>query len=145
MFKSLLYFLIISLISFTTFAAGTRTFSCNGTYDGDGAEFPLPSIHSETNYEESKVGTTIELIGDDSKVTLRGNLEIKGDKEFMKITLMVKESGLVIFNHNSQLGQPSQGKFNFVGLWLENFGNLNLNGKVVTPKSGSFQCQSYLN
>lgn len=137
--------MIFSISSFSVFASQTRTFSCNGGYDGKGANFPIVSIHFEANYEEAKNGTRLELAGEDSKVILTGSLDIKGTEEFLKVAVKFKDTGMLIYNNNSQLGHSSQGEFNFVGLWLENLGSIEVNGQIVIPKSASFQCQTYRN
>lgn len=137
--------LMISLMPTMGFTAQMRTFSCNGAYDGAGADFPILSIHFEANYEEAKNETEIEMTGEDSKIVLTGNLDVKGSEEFLKVTVKLKDSNLVILNNNSQLGYSAQGNFNFVGISLENLGSLDIHGKIVWPKSASFQCQTYRN
>lgn len=137
------FLLMLSLNSSDVFASQTRTFSCNGGYDGVGADFPIASIHFDASYEEAKEGTLLELAGEDSKVILTGTLSVKGSQEFLKVAVILKDSGMVIFNNNSQLGNSAQGKFNFVGVWLENLGVVEVNGKQVFPKFASFQCQTY--
>lgn len=145
-----IFFGIIALCLTSAFASysvtdQTRTFSCNGMYDGNGADFPMVALSSETIYTEAKETKVIELFGEDSKFYMTGSLHIKNELEFLKVRIQLKESGLVIFNHNSQLGQPAKGNFNFVGVWLEELGPIMVNGKQLFPKSASFQCQSYRN
>ena len=122
-----------------------RTFSCNGTYDGSDARFPIVTIHVETNYIEALEQTHLELLEEDSKVILTGSLIIKNAQEFLKIKIKLKESGLIIFNHNSHLGQASLGPFNFVGIWLEEVGQIRVSNEILSPKNASFQCQTYRN
>ncbi|MNL08031.1 hypothetical protein D3C87_1287350 [compost metagenome] len=137
--------LVISLImSNQAKAQLTRTFSCNGTYE-DGAGKPFVTIHVENVYEENFDGTRFELKGEDSRIKLTGILEIKKSQEFLSVRVQFKDSGLTALNHNSQMGMPGSAPFNFVGVWFEGVGLVEIEGKSVETKYASFQCQAYRN
>lgn len=137
--------LILSiLISISSFAATTRTFSCNGGYETESGQ-QISTIHDEVIYNESDENTNITLSGSDSLVLLTGKLTIQSGQEYMNVEVTLSDSGISMFNNNSQLGQDGTGDFNFVGLGLKNIGKILYEGQSNTVKSASFQCQSYQN
>lgn len=124
MVKNHLVILLIFFSSMQLFGNQKRTFSCGGIYDGSGPDFPFVSSHAELDYMESESNFKKTLQSEDPKFKLIGNIDIQDSKEFLKITVESKESGMIIINNNSQLGFPSDGSFNFVYLSLQNFATM---------------------
>lgn len=126
------------------FASDSKTFSCNGTYElNDGS--PSPSIHGELVYPNS---TTNEYFidGEDSLFILKGSLKIDSEAEYLKIELVSKQSGLVIYNNNSGLNFPVSKPFNFVFVGMQNVGEVTTSqGVELDASKASFQCQTYHN
>jgi hypothetical protein len=136
---------LTAILVFSHFAtkAYAKTFSCGGAYE-DRSGVPSSSMHQELDYNPQVLSEEIQLKSEDSKYYLIGSLKISQGKEFLNIELISKESGLVTFNNNSQLGQPYTNPFNFVFLGLKNVGAVTASRGVLLDASvGSFQCQSY--
>jgi len=143
--NKIIFLFCLVLTPITLLANTSRTFSCGIIYDGVGPEFPFVAIHNEASYAEAKEGFNHLLQGEDKQISLTGNLEIKNSQEFLKVQIKIKQNGLIIYNNNSQLGFQVDGKFNFVGIWLQELGEIEVNGKILIPKTASIQCQTYRN
>ncbi len=140
-----IFLIYITILSVTAKANQSRTFSCNGIYDGNGPNFPISAIHFETEYLEGKKASEIVLSKGDDNFILTGKLTLNNDEEYIEILVENKKTGLIIINDNSQLGHPSDSDFNFLNIKLKGFGEVLVNGNHLVPNTASFQCQTYRN
>lgn len=141
----LMTLICVFLLSFAANANQSRTFSCNGTYDGNGSDFPISAIHFETEYVEGIEASPIVLSKADNQFILTGKLTVKNGEEYLEVVVENKKTGLVIINDNSQLGHSSDSDFNFLNVKLKDFGKILVNGNTLAPDIASFQCQTYRN
>ena len=135
--------LLILLLSMSSHATNTRTFSCFGNYESTNTGLPFGSLHDEITYEVGQENLNITLNLEDSKALLEGVLKVQNNEELLTVKVTLKDSGFIAFNNNSNLGQPIDGGFNFVSLTLQNIGPVMDNGETKEVLQASFQCQTY--